>query len=235
MSTLRHPVGPHSKKVYWRRRALVLAVLAALVAIVVLIVVRPGAGAEAEGGGGLPAASTSAPATTAPDAGAATGTDGSGAAATTEGGAPGTVDAPADASGAVPACAAGNIALAAVTDADTYPAGANPQLSFTIQNTGAEACTINAGTSQQLYTITSGDETYWVSVDCQTDPSDTPALLEPGVVVSSTPFGWDRTRSSPETCSATDRPQVPAAGASYHLNVQVAGITAPDSKQFILQ
>jgi hypothetical protein len=233
MSTLRHPVGPHSKKVYWRRRALVLAVLAALVAIVVLIVVRPGAGAEAEGR--APAASTGAPATTAPAAGAPAGADGSGGAATAEGVAPGTVDAPADASGAVPVCAAGNIALAAETDADTYAAGANPQLSFTIQNTGAEACTINAGTSQQLYTITSGDETYWVSSDCQTDPSDTQAVLEPGVVVSSTPFGWDRTRSSAETCAATDRPQVPAAGASYHLNVQVAGITAPDSKQFILQ
>lgn len=227
-------MGPHSKKVYWRRRALVLVVLAALVAIVVLIVVRPGAGAEGE----VPAAATGTPAP-----GAATGTggaegapaDGSGAAATTDGAAPGSVDATADASGTVPACAAGNIALAAVTDADTYAAGANPQLSFTIQNTGAEACTINAGTTQQLYTITSGDETYWVSTDCQTGATDTPAVLEPGVVVSSTPFGWDRTRSSADTCAATDRPQVPAAGASYHLNVQVAGITAPDSKQFILQ
>lgn len=225
-------MGPHSKKVYWRRRALVLVVLAALVAIVVLIVVRPGAGAEAESGAPV---STGAPATTAPADGAAAPADGSGAAATTDGSAPGAVDAPADTSGAVPACAAGNIALAAVTDADTYAAGANPQLSFTIQNIGAEACSVNAGTSQQLYTITSGDETYWVSSDCQTDPSDTQAVLEPGVVVSSTPFGWDRTRSSAETCAATDRPQVPAAGASYHLNVQVAGITAPDSKQFILQ
>ncbi|MFB2583214.1 hypothetical protein ACEXQD_18355 [Herbiconiux sp. P15] len=233
MSTLRHPVGPHSKKIYWRRRAFVLAILVAIIAIVVLIVVRPGASAEGETQG----ASSVAPATD-DAAGSEGATDG--AADTSSGAAasdaePGTVDAAADASGEVPACAAGNIAVAAVTDADTYPAGTNPQLSFTIQNTGAEACKLNAGTSQQLYTITSGEETYWVSTDCQTGASDTEAVLEPGVVVASTPFGWDRTRSSTETCEATDRPQVPAAGASYHLNVQVAGITAPDSKQFILQ
>jgi hypothetical protein len=228
MSTLRHPVGPHSKKIYWRRRVVVLAVLAALVAIVLLIVVRPG-GAEAGPAGTTPTPSPSA----ATGAGANASEAGTGEAAAEP--APGAVDAAGDASGAVPACAAGNIALTAVTDADTYAPGVNPQLSFTIQNTGSEACTLNAGTSQQLYSITSGAETYWISTDCQTDAADTQALLEPGVPVSSTPFGWDRTRSSAETCAAIDRPQVPAAGASYHLDVMVAGIPAADSKQFILQ
>lgn len=221
-------MGPQPKKVYWRRRVVVLAVLVALIAIVVLIVVRPGSGAEGET---APVATpSSSPAGTPADAGS---TDA--AAPPAAEGTPGAVDAGTDTSGEVPQCAAGNIALTPVTDATNYAAGVNPQLSFTIENTGAEPCTINAGTSQQLYTISSGDETYWVSSDCQTDASDTTALLEPGVVISSTPFSWDRTRSSADTCTATDRPQVPAAGASYHLNVQVAGITAPDSRQFLLE
>jgi hypothetical protein len=221
MSTLRHPVGPQPKKVYWRRRLVVLFLLVAIVAIVVLIVVRPGSGAGAE----ADAPVTPAPSSSAPAAGG--GADVSPT--------PGAVDSGSGTpAGEVAACAAGNISISPVTDATNYEAGANPQLSFTITNTGSEACKINAGTSQQIYTITSGDETYWVSTDCQTDPSDTEAVLEPGVPVSSTPFTWDRTRSSADSCSSTTRPQVPAAGASYHLNVQVAGIDSSESQQFIL-
>ncbi|MFB2554580.1 hypothetical protein [Herbiconiux liangxiaofengii] len=224
MSTLRHPVGPQPKKVYWRRRLVVLLIVAAIVAVVVLIIVRPGSGSDSAAGpadgstGIVPSASSDA---AAPDAGAASA-------------APGTVDAGSGAAADAAACAGGNIQVTPVTDADTYPAGASPQLSFTITNTGSEACTLNAGTSQQVYTITSGDEVYWKSTDCQTDPSDTQALLEPGVAVSSTPFTWDRTRSAADTCDSTARPAVPAGGASYHLDVSVAGITSADSKQFVL-
>jgi hypothetical protein len=220
MSTLRHPVGPQPKKVYWRRRLLVLLVLAAVIAVVVLIVVRPGSGAA-----------SGSDATNAPSGAAGSGADASGS-----GTGPGEVAAGSgDAAAAdAPACAGGNIQVAPVTDADTYAADAKPQLSFTITNTGAEPCSINAGTSQQVYAITSGDETYWTSTDCQTEPSDTLAVLQPGVAVSSTPFTWDRTRSTPETCDSTDRPTVPAAGASYHLDVSVAGIDSADSKQFVL-
>ncbi len=202
-----------------------LLILAAIIAVVVLIVVRPGSGAAETGGAAAPTASpaaTDAASGQAPDAAATPGSVDTGA------------DAGAAATGEVVACAGGNIQVSPVTDADTYDASAKPQLSFTITNTGAEPCSINAGTSQQIYTITSGSETYWVSTDCQTDPSDTTAVLQPGVAVSSTPFTWDRTRSSTDTCSATDRPIVPAAGASYHLDVSVAGIPSADSKQFIL-
>ncbi|MFB2596586.1 hypothetical protein ACEXQE_02225 [Herbiconiux sp. P17] len=225
MSSIRHPVGPQPKKVYWRRRLVVLLLALAIIAIVVLIVVRPGSGPADASNGGIHTGPP--PTTAATDAADTTGSD-----ATST---PGAVDAPSTTPpGEVVACAAGNISISPVTDAANYDAATKPQLSFTITNTGSEACKINAGTSQQIYTITSGEETYWVSTDCQTDPSDTQAVLEPGVAVASTPFTWDRTRSSKDTCSASDRPQVPAAGASYHLNVQVAGIDSADSQQFIL-
>ena len=95
------------------------------------------------------------------------------------------------------------------------------------------SCTINAGTSKQVYTITSGTEAYWISTDCQTDAADTPAMLEPGVTVTSTPFAWNRVRSSPSTCAGTQA-AVPAGGASYHLTVSVDGIASASTAQFIL-
>ncbi|MFP3380248.1 hypothetical protein SB767_28400, partial [Bacillus sp. SIMBA_069] len=60
-------------------------------------------------------------------------------------------------------------------------------------------------------------------------------LLQPGKTISSqTPITWDRTRSDPSTCQAK-REQVPAAGASYHLETSVSGIKSSETKQFILQ
>ena len=45
MSTLKHPVGPQSSKVYWRRRLFVGLGALAVIVIIVLIVSRPGSGA----------------------------------------------------------------------------------------------------------------------------------------------------------------------------------------------
>ncbi|TAJ47867.1 MAG: hypothetical protein EPO52_06610 [Herbiconiux sp.] len=227
MSTIRHPVGPQPKKVYWRRRLVVLFVLLAVIAVVVLIVVRPGSGAQGEPApvAAPSASSTAAASTDAPADPAATPASGSDSAAETPA-------APAVEAG--DACDPSTIRVEPVTDAVTYAPGVNPQISFTITNTGSVACTVNAGTSQQKYTITSGAETYWVSTDCQSGASDTEALLEPNVPVSSTPFAWDRTRSSASTCGAADRAQVPGGGSSYHLNVEVGGVSAATTTQFIL-
>ncbi|GAA3727585.1 hypothetical protein GCM10022239_00530 [Leifsonia bigeumensis] len=130
------------------------------------------------------------------------------------------------------ACAAGVVELEAVTDKSTYAAGENPMIHLTVTNTGATSCTINAGTTQQEYLITSGDELYWNSKDCQSDAVDAPVILEPNVPQSTNPIAWDRTRSSPTTCD-TDRPMVPAGGASYHLNINLGDLKSNDV-QFIL-
>jgi hypothetical protein len=225
MSTIRNPVGPQPKKVYWRRRLVFALVIVAVIVAIILIIVRPGSG-------GTPAANPPvSPAATTPASSAAA-TDALPAAPPTT---PSAIDSGSTtAPGEVAACAGSDIAIEPITDASSYAAGVLPQLSFSITNKGSAPCKINAGTSQQIYTITSGDETYWVSTDCQTGASDTDAVLEPGVVVTSTPFTWNRTRSSADTCTQTDLPQVPAGGASYHLDVQVAGIQDAGSTQFIL-
>lgn len=213
MSTFKHPVGPQPSGVYWRRRLIVLIGLIAVVVVIVLIVVRPGASS------GEPAkapVTTNTPAPTAAHA-ASTSIPTSSASASGQ------------------PCKPADVKVEAVTDADNYAAGQLPQLSVALTNTGSNACVIDAGTAQQVFTITSGSEVYWKSTDCQSSKVDAQVLLQPGKTISSqTPITWDRTRSDPSTCQA-QRAQVPAGGASYHLQVSVAGITSATTKQFALR
>ena len=87
-----------------------------------------------------------------------------------------------------------------------------------------------------MYTITSGTDLIWNSTDCQTNKTPLMQVLDPGTAkaLSTTPFAWDRTRSSTTTCSGA-RPAVTAGGASYHLNVKLGKVTAKGTKQFLLK
>jgi hypothetical protein len=130
-------------------------------------------------------------------------------------------------------CADGVVAVTAVTDADDYISGQQPLLSLSIVNNGTTACAFSIPVDQQVYTVTSGEDVIWKSTDCLTVPA-VEVELEPGVAVPSTPFTWDRTRSDPTTCEATDRAQVAAGGATYRLGVSVNGVESEDTKAFLL-
>ena len=132
-------------------------------------------------------------------------------------------------------CVASAILVEAVTDADTYAAGQNPQLSIRLTNEGAVDCTLNVGTTTQQFTVTSGSDVWWRSTDCQTEPSDMVVLLAAGQSVSSAaPLTWDRTRSAVGTCGDSDRQNAPGGGASYHLSVEIGGIASTQSAQILL-
>ncbi|MCP2371035.1 hypothetical protein BJ978_001711 [Agromyces terreus] len=210
MSTNQAPARRHSPQVYRRRRLVVLLGLIAVIVAVVLIIVRPG-GAQGEPGA---TATPSAVASSTPE--------------------PTTIPTESTALDGDP-CSPEQITVEPVTDKTVYEAGEQPQLSVTITNTGKNVCVLNAGTSAQVFTISSGDEQYWISTDCQTDAIDAEVSLKPGTPVSSAaPIVWDRTRSSPETCEGA-REAVPAGGASYHLSVSVDGYASDDlTKQFQL-
>ena len=131
-------------------------------------------------------------------------------------------------------CKERDIVVEPVTDKTVYEGGEQPQLSVTITNTGKNVCVLNAGTNAQVFTITSGEEVYWLSTDCQAETIDAEVSLTPGTPISSSvPIVWDRTRSSTETCD-TPRESVPAGGASYHLSVSVDGFASSATKQFQL-
>lgn len=135
---------------------------------------------------------------------------------------------------AVP-CQAGDVAVEAVTDADTYPAGVLPQLSISLENSGATDCTIDVGSSTQVFTVSSGSDTWWRSTDCQESPSSMVVTLAAGqTVTSATPVQWDRTRSDVSTCDQENRPRAPGGGASYHVSVSIGGFEAAQSRQILL-
>lgn len=203
---------PLPEYVYRRRRLAVFGGLAVLLIVVLLFILRPWSGSASGGSTSSPAviphATATAPSTT--------------AAAT-----PAT-------SAAAPTCAKSQVKVSAYTDAASYAAGQNPQLTMEVENTGSEPCTLNVGTSQQSLTITSGGDYIWLSNDCKTESSDYDLVLEPGQSVKSEPIIWDRTRSNPGTCTLTQRDPVPAGGASYQLSAAIGDITSADSTQFVL-
>ncbi|OII23515.1 hypothetical protein [Frigoribacterium sp. MCBA15_019] len=225
MSTFKNPVGPQPPSVYWRRRAVLALGLIAVVVIIVLIVVRPGSGSAEPGA----AATTSAPpADPAPTEPAPTETAPA-ADATTD---------PADTSteGASDAatCSTRDIELKPVTDKTSYAATELPQISMSITNSGRADCSIDLGSAQQTLVITSGEEQYWSSKDCQVNGTNQVVTLTAGQTLSTPPIAWDRTRSSADTCESTSREPVTAGGATYRLAVSVGDITSADTAQMIL-
>ncbi|WP_138946462.1 hypothetical protein [Plantibacter sp. M259] len=220
MSSLTNPRGPERPAVYWRRRLIVFGVLLAVIVLVIVLIVRlaSGPGTENTAAKTTPTPTATPAPTAAPEASTTAPID---EAATTD-------------PGSAAACTADQIRVEAVVNGTSFAADELPQLSLSVTNTGSAACTMNAGTSQQVFTVSSGEEPYWTSTDCQTAPSDQQVLLEPGKTVSSNPpITWDRTRSAPDTCDQPRDP-VPAGGASYHLNTSIGGFASADSAQFLL-
>jgi hypothetical protein len=203
--------GPQPSSVYRRRRLAVLLGAVAVLVGIVLIIIRPTE----------PATPAPAPTPSSPTVPAA------------EPVAPSVLPAPTG----PPPCAPGQVQVTPVTDVESYGEGQLPQLSWTLVNLGAAECVIDVGTGHQVFTVTSGSDVIWTSTDCQTGATDTPYTLPPGpeaVPVVSTPIQWERVRSSPDTCDLTERPQVPAGGATYSLSVSVGGVTSTQPRQFLL-
>jgi len=204
MSTLRTPVGPQPPSVYWRRRLIALLGLVAVIVVIVLIVSSLNNGKPNASPSDSPKPTTSST----PDPSASP-------------------TFPSAAGGE--ACNAAQVAVTAVTDSNSYAAGVNPQISMTITNAGTAPCTFDVGTAAQEYLITSGTDRIWSSKDCQTSPASTPQVLEPGVPLSTTPFAWDRTRSSTDTCTGSRPAAVAGAdGPTYRLQVKLGAIESAE-------
>lgn len=216
-----------SPAVYRRRRLVLLLGVVVVVGLIVwLFVAQPWSGASVAAVKPTPSASASSPAATPTPT----------PTVTEEPAAP-----PVDAEPTAPAigtakpCVAADVTVLAMTDAETYSAAQTPLLSISLTNNGTKDCTINVGTTSQKFTIMSGNDTWWRSTDCQTEPSDMIVTLAAGqTVTSATPLTWDRTRSSVSTCADTDRPRAAGGGASYHLTVEIGGIPSDGSRQFFL-
>ncbi|WP_146239736.1 hypothetical protein [Curtobacterium sp. MCSS17_011] len=236
MSSLRHPVGPEKPVVYWRRRALVLGALLVVVLVVVLIVVGRGSGATSA----APSASASAGAGAGAGSRAGASSNGSGSGAESSRSAAPKPAASASASASKPAAADGStctkdqIVLTPVLDKSAYGPTEDPKIAMSIKNSGTNSCHLDLGSAQQVLTISSGQEQYWSSKDCQTGGTNQDVTVKSGQTLTTPAIAWDRTRSSTSTCDSS-RPAVTAGGASYHLQVAVGNLESKTSVQFILQ
>jgi hypothetical protein len=215
--------------------------LLALVALIWLLIAQPWRGAAAESTADPSPTVSKASFSEIPVPGTTTPVDGEGAdAAADPSTASETPAAPSTAptSEATPTakpCVAKDVTVEPLADAETYGSGQNPQLSMTLTNEGDQDCTINVGTSTQVFTIQSGEDVWWRSTDCQTEPSDMVVTLAAGQSVSSAaPLTWDRTRSAVGSCADPNRQGAPGGGASYHLSVEIGGIPSTQSTQLLL-
>jgi len=211
----------HSAAVYRRRRLVLLIGMILAVAVIGvstwLLIARPWADTAA---GPAPTSSgTTTPATTTPPPGT---------------GSP-EPSPSAEQTPAIVACAAKDVEVTAVTDSDSYEAGVTPQLSISLTNKGSTDCTIDVGSTTQVFTVSSGADVWWRSTDCQENPSSMIATLAAGTTVTSKdPVVWDRTRSSVETCADENRQRAPGGGSSYHVEVSIGGFTSASSTQILL-
>jgi cytoskeletal protein RodZ len=212
--------------VYRRRRLVLLIGILVVAALVWLFIAQPWNGNAAPAPSPSPSVTTPAPT---PSSTPSESTD-----AAADGASADAVDPAASAEG-VPACTNDDVAIEALTDQSSYAADQNPQLSIRLTNTSDAECAINVGTSGQSFTITSGNDTWWRSTDCQSEPSDMIVTIAAGqTVTSATPITWDRTRSSVDSCQDANRAKAPAGGASYHLAVAIGGIPSTMTAQFLL-
>lgn len=210
MSTLRNPVGPKDRKVYVRRRLIVLAAVLALAVAVALIILKPGASSTPEDAVGVEMP-TDLP----------TSDDGGDSADAQTG------------DGKPKACAAGQLEVTPVTDKTDYAEGELPLVSLRVENTGEEACSADLGTATLVFEISSGADQVWSSQHCQKNGDHKAVLLDPGKPIDTEGLEWDRTRSSPDTCEISRDP-VGSGGASYHLRVTAAGVKGAGTAQFLL-
>lgn len=220
----------HSPAVYRRRRVVVFGGLAVIILAIALLIWQPW---NASSTPAKPSSSTSPSATPS----AAAGETGDG---TTEGeAAPSDVpveELPTEQPEAeVVACGPQDVRVDASTDKAEYGADELPQLTLSLTNLTDRDCTIDVGTAVQTFTITSGNDVWWRSTDCQANPTTQIVTLGAGqTAASQTPLVWDRTRSSVSTCADETRPRAGGGGASYHLAVTIGSFESQGSAQFML-
>jgi hypothetical protein len=117
---------------------------------------------------------------------------------------------------------------------NTFTADQTPQIWYSIVNTGLEDCKFNVGLRGTFFTITSGDQTYWSSKQCDRDGlTDSDVVLPSNQAVSAQRSPWDKVYSSENGCNAENNDAVPTGGATYKIKVEVNGVIS-EEKAFIL-
>ena len=114
------------------------------------------------------------------------------------------------------------------------PEGEPVFLWYEITNTGLVDCIFDVGTYATFFTITSGEQVFYSSRDCDREgDSKFSKILKPNVVEKSEPGQWLKVYSSSDfQCTENNRP-APKGGAQYEVKVEVSGVVS-EKKLFYL-
>lgn len=176
MNVWLRPAGPEPPQVYWTRRLVILGGAVLVVVLAVTLIASALRGAADDADADEPEEETLADE-------------------------PGTDETEAPASG-TRTCTAADLTLVVDSDASAYAAGAQPNLTVMITNTGSNSCAIDAGAEQLELLITSGSDRIWSSLDCVAEDSpERLLLLAAGDADTGTAVSWARIRSNAE-CEA---------------------------------
>jgi len=173
MNTLLHPQGPEGEAVYWRRRAVIMFIVIAIIAAISLVVGRvrgDGDGAEAVG--------TANPGTTA------------------QAQEPGTVPEPTDDG----QCVLDDVVLD-VTAPDGTEAGQAVELTVHLAASAGTPCSLDLDEHALSVTVNSGTDEYWSTATC-TDAAPAGQLALMGADPVPLTITWPGTRVA-EGCSDT--------------------------------
>ena len=110
----------------------------------------------------------------------------------------------------------------------------NPDIWYEITNNGLVDCKFNVGSRVTFFTITSGEQTYWSSRDCdRSNDTDRYVTLPSNSAEEAAASPWEKSYSSESGCSASANDLVPTGGATYKIKVEVNGVIS-EEKRFIL-
>lgn len=130
---------------------------------------------------------------------------------------------------AAPACDPAAIRIEASTDKTSYSSGEQPLLGMKITNTSDIVCTVNAGTSQMDFLVSSDGGRIFSSKDCQVKAEDKLTTLRAGSSETAN-FPWQLTRSAPG-CPTQDA----APGSGRYTFTAKLGADASNKADFELK
>ncbi|MFG2194773.1 hypothetical protein [Streptomyces sp. NPDC048639] len=252
MGSLRNPVGPLPSSIYWRRRAVVLSVIALLAVLIAWAVTNGGTGGDdgkGNGAGGTgPAESiTPGPNSSGPaiserpggrdeSEGGGSGPGGSGGAADGgedgggdggsggAGGGPGSGGDGGPAGASLPDCARDSLKLSVRSVKNSYGTDEEPKFEIVAKNSSGKECKVDFGSKAAVVNITfaDDDDPFWASDDCPAK-SGRMLLRVPAEGEATQSVEWDRKPSEPKCAT-------PSAGSAkagtYLVEVKAAGSTA---------
>jgi hypothetical protein len=114
---------------------------------------------------------------------------------------------------------------------NSFARGTQPHIWYEITNNGIVDCTFNVGDRVTFFTITSGEQTYWSSRDCdRSADKDLYITLKANEPMVADADIWERTYSSENGCNLASNSEVPGGGATYKIKVEVNGVISEETR-----